>query len=231
MSSRDEERYIEYCLEHLGTSSSHLQQQIADLHREISEVEAQIKIETGSFLSKRIRRRLGKNTTELTRLQGRLAHAQAERAALDLGNDMYRDQWRRICAVPRVEDVAMKGNSLVVSTHPLFGKSNTSQWHRIGPFVITILLSGDRHQMHWINLEGSMQNLQAPAGVQYTGAVGCIGNAESVLQAAFKKQDHVALVEIAVRYAECSGQNDNIRHWPQVAPDKVPSWYIETFGR
>ncbi len=226
-----EREYVEFCMCYLGKSQDQLLKEANLLRTHIQNIEIRIKGDLGHSSTKKIRKRIGRNKTELTRLHGLLNRVEAEDASQALAREMYKDQWHRIHNVPQVESIQFRGKSLVILTHPLFGKSTDSQWHRVGPFLISILLSGDRNQMHWINLEGAVKDMQAPAGVQLSGAVGCIGNAGPPLIDAFKRHDHVQLVEIAVRYAECSGQHDNLRLWPQVSPDDVPEWYIQTFGR
>jgi hypothetical protein len=200
------------------------------------------------MMSGKVRSEMIQVDTQLRQLRSRLARYETE-------IETIREVWREMGRVAMVKSVSFNAGKetndcvlLVIETEVLYSKDKAGVWHVIGQVRIGVPLeSTDPKKIVWTNMtkpvagppvgnyhdgHGGLQTItyfHAPAGVkgeQY-GIVSCFGTALAPLQEAMKRDDHVALVQILVRYTECTGQHDNARFWPVVKESEVPQWYLE----
>lgn len=171
-------------------------------------------------------------------LEGEVARLQAEDTA-KMGA-----AYEAMFQVPRVQRVGMLDGKIVVITETLYGKRFHAPrtWHRIGRFQISFY-PDDIDSLHWENLDypgghyipRAERRYVAPQ-IDKTGTRGCLGSkAQDALRSARDTKNLAEFIAIAIRFAESPGidtyYNDYLAAFPKVPPEKVPAWYIETFGR
>jgi hypothetical protein len=166
--------------------------------------------------------------------------------------------WSQMNSVPRVRNITFVSKDLdrphpelVIETEPLFSLSKEKEWHQIGRVIIVVPLEcTNPEKIRWRNVDRVVKKMlkvhtnngftpspdallfHAPAGVRGKeyGSVSCFGTAYDPITSAMRREDHLALVQILVRYTECTGQHDNARFWPIVKESEVPQWYLENIS-
>jgi len=243
--SEHENGYVDYMLVKNGMLGLKLYEQIT--HYEAEMERAVRLIERGHAFKSRpeIRRLLGRLRTRTIRWRGRIAGLREQRASMVIEEEGLRARYREMCQVPRVKSVYMRGSELTIITDTLYGDDQHGNWHRIGAFQDSVDL--EKYQsnslgidgVRWKNLDGtraspypwSKSRLHAPTQVHQDGTVYCLGTAKVPLITALDKADHVEVVSIMVRYAECRGADNEIEKWPLVPKEEVPEWYLTSaFG-
>jgi hypothetical protein len=227
----DEQLFVEFCITHFGAVRDEISEKIIALDQQIVEQKRGMGRIANIAWTRKQRKRLSRKRSDLIRMEGERESLVQQRGVIPAQGEEYRVQWHDMCCTPRAEQLFFRGKSLVIMTLPLFGKDDSRIWHRIGPFLITIPLLAEGHDaIRWLNLDGGVAQMQGAAGIKLDGSVGCAGNAAIAFREAFSRHDHITLVEIAIRYAECTGQSDNLTKWPKVEVSEVPQWYLDTFG-
>lgn len=146
--------------------------------------------------------------------------------------------------IPRVREVYVRGPSLHVITDVLYGRDMLGwsygvteaqrKWRRVGAYRISMPLPlPDICYIRWENMgglvefdyRGGVKMWNGPNNINDKGTVSCFGTAKAPLERARRDRDWLTLVKIAVRYPECPGEMNAIRHWPAVDVSDVPEWY------
>ena len=232
-----ERAFLNYCLNAGDDKIPEIESALEDLSVYLKETEDRIDVLKTKKATPRCRKALGRRQTDVTRIKGCIAKLVKDHERFSLQTDVYRKQWRDMLAVPRVADLWFKGCTLSILTDDLYSCDKQNIWHRVGPVTISVPLNGTHEQIRWVNMNGPCKVfngptptwMQAPAGVKEFGDVSCYGNALEEIKGALNEKAHVKLVEVVVRYTECTGQYDNAKHWPAVELHELPEWYVHQF--
>ena len=245
-----EEAFVKFAVLRFGMARDELNLKVRALERELANLLRGIAVLNCRPQTRRNVRRLGAKRTHAIQLQGKIEVLQRHYDDVIVHDEemRLRERYKEMRAIPRVLDVRVSGDNLVVFTDTLYGKDDVRGWHKVGPFEISIdLISRSPSRVRWINLDGphcvagrivippggmmlTETIFQGPPNIQADGSVKCLGNAAEPLKEALRCLDYPEVVAIVVRYPECMGAHQQIKFWPLVFPSEVPSWYIETFG-
>lgn len=228
--------FVAFCVKHKEPEVAGLLQEWKACEEELAEVERKSK-EVGSMRHVVMGAvKYFPNRTRAINLRGRLRHLQ-ERVKAISSFEGFQKQYDEIRIVPRIVDVRIDQDVLVVDTEPLFGRSWNMSWHRVGPYRITYN-PREAHlvdRIRWINQEGPIRIyvsddqrghvLMTSFGADMQGRRTCFGNAEEPLREAAARHDYVAIASILVRFPESAGQHNYIERWPCVQWKELPEWY------
>lgn len=133
-----------------------------------------------------------------------------------------------LCSIPKVKDVKVTGDAVVVYTDLIFCRDPRSGvLHEIGAFEISIP-TNTQGQVRWINktrrVTSSRQGMNAPH-VSEEGYA-CLGNMKDVFPAFIARRDFASAVEAAIAFVEAVNVDDSwgkyVNAWPVATQQHRP---------
>lgn len=129
------------------------------------------------------------------------------------------EEFDAIMAIPKIVDVVVKDNQVVVTTQALYCKdSRDNVNHLIGPFKIVIPASSS-DGLRWYNqCTFSRPNGMNAPHVDAEGKA-CLGNMKEVFSQLLAQRQYAAVVEAAIAFVEAANPDDtwgkHIDRWPR----------------
>jgi hypothetical protein len=129
------------------------------------------------------------------------------------------EEFDAIVAIPKIVDVTVKDNQVVVMTKTLYCKDTRSNVnHMIGNFKI-IIPAASSDGLRWLN----QATFSRPGGMNapHVDAEGkaCLGNMKEVFSKLLAERQYAAAVEAAIAFVEAANTDDtwgkNIDRWPR----------------
>jgi uncharacterized coiled-coil protein SlyX len=247
-----EDAYVSHCLSESAEVVSRIDRRIHELEIRIQE-KKDAKKSLAKIVVERVSRLIsGQIQSDLVILGAELYRLRKQKESLAPEINRHRNVWRSLLEIPRVSHVSFQSRNLeytyphvIVQTRVLFSLADNRSWRKIGRVKIYIPLgSGDPHKIRWQNIDHPVTYvtnvrthnddmvtivLHAPAGVEGKdfGTVDCFGDATEPIEKAMNDGNIETLVQILVRYSECTGQCDHALYWPEIPTEQVPQWYRE----
>jgi hypothetical protein len=160
---------------------------------------------------------------DLKALEDKMAAIQQR---VDWNDEQFGAEFDRMLAHPRIKDVQIDGNRLVVMTHTLCCRNPETQvLHEIGEFRIEIPLTGAAAQVKWNNLSRTVAGGSGSHDAPHIpkGSSPCYGNTGETFRSLLADFQYAEAAYLAIEFVESVNITDpwgrRLVNWPHASPE------------